>query len=133
MKALWLLIFSSVLFFQYSCSTEPEENYVAYKIKVDNITHPDTISITDTLIIKFYGFVGPDGCHRFTHVEEHKKTDQLEITVWGSRPNFETVCPTVLVYLDGKEYKTVLNQIGTYQIRVNQPDDSFLNDSVYVQ
>jgi len=133
MKTLMLVIISSILLFLYSCLTEPEDKYIAYKIQVDSITHLDTISIIDTLIIKFYGFIGSDGCHRFSHFEEHEITNELELTVWGSKPNFETVCPTVLVYLDGNEYKTVINQIGIFQIRINQPDGRFLIDSVYVQ
>jgi len=133
MKALWLFIFSSVLLFQYSCSTEPENDYTYFKIMVDSISHADTISVSDTLKIKFYGFVGPDGCHEFSRFEVHKKTNELELTVWGSKPNFQTACPEILVYLDGEEYKTVINQIGNYQIKINQPDNRILLDSVYVQ
>lgn len=133
MKTLWLFVFGSVLLLQYSCSTEPENDYTYFKIMVDSLSHPDTISVSDTLKIKFYGFVGPDGCHKFSHFEENKKPNELELTVWGSKPNFQTVCPEVLVYLDGEEYKTVFNQIGNYQIKINQPDNSILLDSVYVQ
>jgi len=133
MKALWLFIFGSVLLLQYSCSTEPENDYTYFKIMVDSISHPNTISVSDTLMIKFYGFVGPDGCHKFSRFEEHKKTNELELTVWGSEPNFQTACLEVLVYLDGKEYKTVINQIGNYQIKINQPDNSILLDTVYVE
>jgi hypothetical protein len=133
MKTLRLFIFASVLILFYACSTEPENDYTYFKIMVDSLSHPDTISVTDTLKIKFYGFVGPDGYHKFSRFEEHKKTNELELTVWGSKPNFQTACPEVLVYLDGKEYKTVLNQIGNYQIKINQPDNSLLIDSVYVE
>ena len=133
MKAFNLFIIAFILLSQYSCSTEPENDYVDFKIMVDNIAHPDTVSITDTLKIKFYGTVGPDGCHSFSHFEEHKKTNELEITVWGSRPNFETACTDVMVFLDGKEYKTLPNKRGLFQIKVVQPDNSFFIDSVYVQ
>jgi len=133
MKALWSLIFGSVLLLQYSCSTESENEYTYFKIMVDSISHADTISVSDTLKIKFYGFVGPDGCHEFSRFEVHKKTNELELTVWGSKPNFQTACPEILVYLDGEEYKTVINQIGNYQIKINQPDNRILLDSVYVQ
>jgi hypothetical protein len=133
MKTLRLFIFASVLILFYACSTEPENDYTNFKIMVDSLSHPDTISVTDTLKIKFYGFVGPDGCHKFSRFEEHKKTNELELTVWGSKPNFQTVCPTVLVYLDGEEYKTIFNQAGLYRIKINQPDNSILLDSVYVQ
>jgi hypothetical protein len=133
MKALWLFIFGSVLLLQYSCSTEPENDYTYFKIMVDSISHPGTISVNDTLKIKFYGFVGPNGCHKFSRFEEHKNNNELDLMVWGSKLNFQTACPEVLVYLDGKEYKTVFNQAGLYHIKINQPDSSILLDSVYVQ
>ena len=133
MKTLWLFVFGSVLLLQYSCSTEPENDYTYFKIMVDSLSYQDTISVSDTLKIKFYGFVGPDGCHKFSHFEAHKKTNELELTVWGSKPDFQTACPEILVYLDGEEYKTVFNQAGLYHIKINQPDNSILLDSVYVQ
>ena len=133
MKTLWLFVFGSVLLLQYSCSTEPENDYTYFKIMVDSLSYQDTISVSDTLKIKFYGFVGPDGCHKFSHFEAHKKTNDLELTVWGSKPDFQTACPEILVYLDGEEYKTVFNQAGLYHIKINQPDNSILLDSVYVQ
>ncbi|MGB5529519.1 MAG: hypothetical protein WBQ32_06075 [Ignavibacteriaceae bacterium] len=132
MKTLRLFIFANVLLLIYACSTEPEYDYTYFKIMVDSLSHPDTISVNDTLKIKFYGFVGPDGCHEFSRFEEHKISYDLELTVWGSEPSFQTQCPEVLVYLNGEEYRTVLNQTGNYLIKINQPDNSFLLDSVYV-
>lgn len=113
-----------------SCSTEPENEYSRYKIKIDEITM--TISANDTLVIKFDGFVGPDGCHRFKEFVVIKENYNIGITVWGEKPNFETVCTQALVFLDGKEYKILLNKSGTYNIIVHQPDNSVLKDSIYV-
>ncbi|MCU0332694.1 MAG: hypothetical protein MUC75_04935 [Ignavibacteriaceae bacterium] len=50
---------------------------------VDSLSRPDTISVNDTLKIKFYGFVGPNGCHKFSYFEEQKILNVLELTVWG--------------------------------------------------
>ncbi len=51
MKALWLFIFGSVLLLHdNSCSTEPENDYTYFKIMVDSISHPNTISVSDTLM-----------------------------------------------------------------------------------
>ncbi|HSW55119.1 MAG TPA: hypothetical protein VLH59_08520, partial [Ignavibacteriaceae bacterium] len=102
MKAFKLFIISFILLFQYSCSTEPENDYTYFKIMVDSLSYQDTISVSDTLKIKFYGFVGPDGCHKFSRFELHKKTNDLELTVWGSKPDYPTACPEILVYLDGE-------------------------------
>lgn len=133
MKIFTSLIFIIIIFFQYSCSTEPDDNYVPYKIRVDSITHPDTISVDDTLAIKFFGFVGPNGCHRFSHFEKHSTQNEFEFTVWGSRPDFETVCPAVMVWMNGTEYKTVIKQTGIYQIKIKQPDNTALIDTIFVQ
>lgn len=117
-----------------SCSTEPtEERYSSYIIKIDSITLPDTISVSDTLIIKFDGTVGTDGCHRFKTFEVVDSNSILDLTVWGEKPNYETACPAVMVYLNGKEYKMKPDRTGEYIIHVNQPDGSVLKDSVFVQ
>ncbi len=133
MKVLICLLIIFVVLLQYSCTTEPENDYINFKIKVDKLTLPDTVSVNDSLSIIFDGFVGSDGCHRFTHFEVNEKVNELEITVWGSRPNFDTVCPTVMVDLDGKEYKTLLQHKGIHRIVIHQPDNSLLIDSVFVQ
>ena len=133
MKLLKYLLVIFVVLLHYSCTTEPENDYSNFKIKVDKLTSPDTISVNDSLTIIFDGFVGSDGCHRFTHFEVNEKVNELEITVWGSRPNFDTVCPTVMVNLDGKEYKILLKQTGIFRIVIHQPNNSLLIDSVFVQ
>ncbi len=133
MKMLKCLLVIFVVLLHYSCSTEPENDYLDFKIKVDKLTHPDTVSVNDSLAILFDGFVGSDGCHRFTHFEVNEKVNELQITVWGSKPNFDTVCPAVIVNLDGKEFKTLFKQIGIHKIVIHQPDNRLLIDSVFVQ
>jgi hypothetical protein len=118
---------------QYGCVTEPENDYINFKIKVDKLTHPDTVSVNDTLTIVFDGYVGSNGCHRFSHIAVNKELNEIEITVWGTKPNFDAICTTALVYLDGQEYKTLLKQKGIQRIIVNQPDNSTLLDSVFVE
>lgn len=116
-----------------SCSTDPEESkYITYKIKVDKISHPDTLNINDTLSIKFWGIVGFDGCHDFKNFEANIQNNEINITVWGTKPNYDTACPAVIVYLEGKEYKTLLQQTGNYKIIINQPDNSTLESSLIV-
>ena len=126
-----LVIFVFLLL--YSCSTEPENDCIDFMIKVDKLTHSDTVSVNDSLTILFDGFVGSDGCHRFTHFEVIKKVNEIQIAVWGSKPNFDTVCPAVIVNLNGKEYKTLFKQIGIHKIVIHQPDNSLLIDSVFVE
>ena len=128
-----IILFSLVfILFMDSCSTEPENEYIDFKIKIDKISLPDTISVNDTLAIKFDGIVGTDGCHSFKKFEVINKSNEIHITVWGQKPNYETGCPDVMVYLNGKEYKIRLSKTGNYKIIVLQPDNSVLKDSIYV-
>ena len=127
-----LAVLTAALFF-FSCVNDPEEDFRYYKIKVDKIEAPDTLNVSDSLKIKFYGTVGNDGCHSFDDFETEQNDRQIEITAWGKIPTDANVCPAVMVYLDGEEFKTKLNEPGKYQIIINQPDSSKISKYVVVE
>lgn len=135
MKKLPKMVFLlGLIIFNY-CSTEPDQDdsrYTSFKIKVDKVLIPDTISSSDTLTVKFWGLVGTNGCHEFKEFETRLIGSDLHITLWGARPNFETGCPDVMVYLDGSEYKTTFQQSGNYRIIIHQPDNSLLIESLVI-
>lgn len=136
MKKINFIILIGLALFICNCTNDPDEDnheYIEYKVQVSGITFPDTISLADTLVIKFDGEVGPDGCHRFSRFESNINFDEINVTVWGSKPNFDTVCPAVMVYLNGKEFKSKLPQRGMYKIFIHQPDNSILTDYVFVE
>lgn len=109
------------------------DDYVDFKIKVDSVAVPDTVAVNDSLIVKFYGMVGTNGCSRFKYFEVFQNLNGINFTLWGTRPNYNTVCPAVIIYLNGKKYKTVLKHSGEYKIIVHQPDGSLYPDSVYMK
>jgi hypothetical protein len=114
------------------CRTEPNDNAITnYVVKVDSLAHSTALTKNDTIKIKLYGIVGPNGCHAFSHFEEITQPLQLDLTVWGARSSSE-VCTTVMVDLNGKEYKTLAIQSGLYKINIHQPDGSVLRDSLIV-
>lgn len=133
MKNIKFIVLIILSFFINYCTTEPNNDFVDYKIKIDKITFSDTISVTDSLVIKFDGIVGRDGCHKFKYFEVENNFNEIHFTVWGTRPNFNTACPAVMVYLNGKEYKAKFNQTGLYKIFVHQPDNSIFIDSIFVK
>ncbi len=75
MKNLMLCSVLSLILF--SCVNEPEEDFVYYKIKIDRIEAPDTLSVSDSLKINFYGTVGTDGCHSFDEFEAEQSGKQI--------------------------------------------------------
>lgn len=122
-----------ILSFFIGCSTEPrKDEMVEYIVKVDSLTHSSYLSKYDTIKIKLYGIIGPDGCQSFSHIEDKKQPLHLDLTVWGKSISSNT-CPAVMVYLDGKEYKTLATQSGVYKIIIHQPDRSILVDSLIIK
>ncbi len=57
---------------------------------------------------------------------------RLDLTAWG-QVSAAAVCPAVMVYLTGREYKMVATQQGWLSINIHQPDGSILRDSIIVK
>ena len=117
-----------------SCSpTEgPSTDPVMFQVKVDSIAHVPSIVLGDTADIRFFGTVGPDGCHSFSHFLVIRQPAAVNFVVWGKR-SLANACPAVMVYLDGNTYGYVPSQRGILQIAVHQPDGSTLRDSLLVE
>lgn len=115
-----------------SCTDLANDKYGDFRIKVDSTNHPGIVLVGDSLKIKLFGTVGPDGCSQFSHFESTEKPLDLELTIWGKREE-QTACPAVMVYLNGLEYKTFAGKVGVYKISIHQPDGSILRDSVIVE
>jgi hypothetical protein len=128
----FILISIFLLFLIISCNIfENDHKEIDYfKIKVDTITIPSNASIGDTLIFKLDGFIGPDGCHSFSHFSIKRSNNESIVTVWGK--HLGETCTQAVVFLDGKEYKVKVNIPGKYYLKIRQPDNSLLIDSVYV-
>jgi hypothetical protein len=103
-----------------------------FKIKVELITCPDTVTYGDTLVFKLDGYIGPDGCHSFSHFDEERSSHRSTLVVWGKRAP-DPYCTQALVYLDGKEYKIKATLQGYYYLNIRQPDNSILKDSIFVE
>ncbi len=126
-----LMITSSLLL--SSCFLSNDDGNVLYKIKVDSLDIPITISQDDTLDIWLYGVVGGSSCYSFSHFVTYTKPSELKLTVWGKYPKKDVPCLCVMVYLEEKHsVYPPLNQ-GTFYIIIDQPDGSTLVDSVIVQ
>lgn len=133
MSKLFLLISLIFLLFVFSCSTTSNEKYVEFIVKVDSLHHPNNVAIYDTITLELFGTIGGDGCFRFSHFYYNETALELNLTVIGIRPNFETVCPAVMVYLNGLKFETIAEQKGAYQINIHQPNGDILTDSIVVQ
>lgn len=125
-----LIIFPLAIFF--SCSTEPEKDYINYLVRVDSLRHPQSAYLNDTITFRLYGVIGTDGCHSFSHFESQTNPLELDLKVWGKVRSLGSACPAVMVLLEGKEYKFQAKERGIFRINIRQPDGSVMKDSVFV-
>jgi hypothetical protein len=130
MKAPIALIFFLQLLL--SCDKAVDNLPTQFIVRVDSIAHNSFAASNDTVSIRFYGTIGPDGCYAFSHFESTREPLQLDLTVWGQHDQ-ASVCPAVMVYLGGKEYRFVPGSMGWFKINVHQPDSSVIRDSIIVK
>lgn len=131
MKYLFItFIFFSLLYL--ACSTEPNRESYMYIVYVDSIAHPQSVALNDSITIQLYGTIGTDGCSSFSYFDAAVLPLQLDLKVIAER-SASDICPAVMVYLDGKEYKCKATQSGWFKIYIHQPDKTVLQDSVLVQ
>lgn len=128
---IWLVVIPVIAFFS-RCATEPEKQYLDFLVKVDSIKHLNAVSLNDTISVRFYGTVSNDGCSGFSHFESREKPMELDLRVWAKREVFGGICPDVMVYLDGREYKFHAKERGVLRLNIYQPGGSILTDSLVI-
>ncbi len=131
MKLAGLILFWIVLA-RSGCSTEPEKSPGDFIIKVDSVNYIGIPAVGDTVTMKLYGFIGPDGCYYFSRFEDYLQPQRLDLTVWGHHAE-RTACTQVMIYMDGKEYRIPITRMGWFYIDIHQPDGSVLQDSLPIE
>ena len=104
----------------------------AYIVRIDTLKiSPPSPSVGDTLTLRFWGLVGRDTCHSFTHFETTMDSLRLDVTAWAEE-SFSFVCGQMLVFLQGERLQVSLQHQGKLVVIVHQPDGSAIRDSVMV-
>jgi len=112
---------------------EPEDSVRFYKVRVDSIAvTPSQPHDGDTLRIAFFGTVGGNTCHSFSHFGVRREDHRLDITVWGKERLGDIMCGDAMVFLEGREYTVHPLVVGELLIVVHQPDCTTLEESVQV-
>ena len=124
--------FIASVFCFLSCNTiQPEQGVIQYKVKVDSIQAPNSVSLGDTVVVRFFGTIAPDGCSSFSRFEDLLGDLTVDLTVWAQRKK-AFVCEAVMIYLDGRPYKFIATRIGQMTITIHQPDGSTFQHFVQV-
>ncbi|HWP82189.1 MAG TPA: hypothetical protein VNN76_06005 [Bacteroidota bacterium] len=126
-----LLLLSGISFFG-SCTLDQQPQSKLFIVAVDSVNHPPSLSVGDTLTLRFYGTIGTSACYAFSHFDTKRDGNIITITVWGKYTPAD-VCATVMIELKGMEYKISTLEKGNYTINIRQPDGSYLQRSVRVE
>ena len=116
-----LLIVVTFFYVLYSCKGGPYQ-VKDFLIKVDSIQVPNAVASNTPFEIAFFGTVGVNGCFHFEAFRQNFNNNDIYIEAWGSLDYQATVCPTVMVYLEGRKLSLTIPAPGIYNLKIKQPD-----------
>lgn len=114
-------------------SCKKDQDYDDFLIEIDSIAIAEPILANRPFKIKFYGYIGHNGCYHFSEFEWEKRENTIMIEVWGKLNLKSTICSDVMVCLNGEELNLELKETGNYNFRVKQPDGTFLEQQIQVK
>lgn len=120
--------------FGCSMGAQPDEDSPEFHVAVvDSIDVPDRIAPSDTLSIRLFGTVGPNGCYSLDRIEEDRSEGQLTVTpvVRYERAD-DVACTMALVPLDATYEAAPPFEEGALQIVVPQSDEPDVTATVEV-
>ncbi len=130
-----ILIFSSfaALIF-WSCNTDTHRKVEYYVINVDSIQVPDTVSVSQTFKLQFFGTIGNNGCYFFDRFEVERQSNTVSVQVIGKyQVGRDGMCPEILPFLDEKFIHLKADSIGEFFIEVKNPGlNQYLNKTIQV-
>lgn len=108
-------------------------NTSTFVIQVDSINVPTEIASSDTLAIRPFGRVGPNGCYSFKRFEASRTSSSLELKLIGKLVEGNDIgCFSAIVELY-TIFKVPPPLEGPFGIKINQPDESVLSRTVEVK
>jgi len=128
------LVFGFLMgFIGYFSSCHKEEDYNYFLIQTDSISIPETILASQPFEVEFFGYIGPNGCYRFSEFTREKHENVIQIEAWGRLSLKSTVCSDVMVFLNGEKLELLIEDAGSYKLSIKQPGGTFLERQVRVE
>ncbi len=131
-----LLVLTGILVWSTGCKKD-DNGPSEFQVLLDSILYQDTIQKTDTLNVKFYGYLGASSCYEFSRIERvslsaNDPPSAIKFKVWGK---FEDTgnCADVESYLNGAAVAVTGFIPGNFNILVMQPDGTIMTGLVYVK
>ncbi len=103
-----------------------------FVIRIDSLRYSPVPAAGDTLLVGFWGYIGPNTCYEFFGFYVHRDSFALDMTVHGIRHHASPACGPTLQYLDWEEMEVFPLYEGDLILVVHQPDETTLVDTVHV-
>jgi len=128
-KAIALILPLIICQFLGSCKSGPAGNdEITVMLKIDSIRVPSAIKTTTPFQIKFFSTPGSNGCYNSGASSYASHDYDLIFRIYGIFGSQTGSCPTTIDY----SYYLNLSLPGVYNIRVKQPDSTFLVKQITV-
>ncbi len=101
-----------------------------FVIRVDSVSAPAAIAPADTITVRFFGSIGPNGCYSLVDAPTTRTPALLEVRFNGKR--VDALCIQTPIFLDHTQ-RLVPPFVDPFTIRVLQPDGATLEHIVRVQ
>jgi len=129
-----LLIIGLAIYFSGCFSScQKDEDYEYFIIQVDSVSIPETILANQPFGLEFFGYIGHNGCYSFSEFVLEQQTKAILVEARAKLSVKSTICPDVMVGLNGEKLSLLLKEIGNYNLKIKQPDGTFLERQFLVE
>lgn len=124
-----------IIFFISSCniidnSDDEAINVEYFHAVVDSLILPDSLAFSDTLEIGFCGTLGPNLCYSLSHFEVNSISEGISLKLIGKHV-LNTACLQAIAGICDT-YKLLVEKQGYFKVKVVNPANSYLIDSVRI-
>ena len=141
-RCMWLVVLvafaASAAMWSCQCICAPEseqgELYIPpeiYTIQVDSLYFSPNVTAGDTLVVRFWGFVGPSTCHEFWGFDTYRDSFEIRVEAIGVQW-FDRVCGASMEYLWGEPLSVYPLYAGDLTLEVLQPGGAALVETIHV-
>ncbi|HMQ79866.1 MAG TPA: hypothetical protein PKE39_12080 [Ignavibacteria bacterium] len=101
-----------------------------FHARVDALNIPDSLSLLDSLRIGILGTLGPDLCYSVSHYEVNPINEGISIKIIGKHILNTACLQAIAGYCE--TYNVLPEKPGYYKIKLINPENTFLLDSVRI-
>jgi hypothetical protein len=116
-----------------SCSKDFYREYDFFLIPVDGIYFSDDPATGQLFEIRFSGLIGQNGCYRFSRFIVKPQGNEILIEAWGMFDKTSAICSDEMVSLDREKLNYLIEDPGTYILKVKQPDGRYMERTFKVE